>query len=151
MVKRIFKFFSMVTLITAFSIGTTWAQGWDRHRTGGGELDRYERQILRHERHQIRQFENHAVADGRVSRYERRHLENMHDRLDRNRHHFRHNDNRRYDCQIGCRHRHVHRWPKYHHYPEYRPHGYYPDHDRYRFSGAWLQPGGFFSISIGGN
>lgn len=152
MLKNSIKLFSILTFITLICAGTSWAGDWNRYRRGNGELTRQERRELSAQRHQIRRFENYAEADGRISRRERRQMENMRHQLDRDRYHFRHNNDRGYVCGRGCAHPHEHRWHRYHHIPGYRPYGYYyPGHSYYGFSGAWIQPGGFFSISIGGN
>lgn len=144
--KKAVKIISLVTFILFLGAGATWAQG------GGSGLSQHERQILKNERKQVRQAQTFAAADGRISPRERRLLGNMHNRLARDRHNFTRNDTRRYNCRSGCRYHHEHRWSPYYPHTTYRPYGYYYSRpDYFRFSGAWLQPGGFFSISVGGS
>jgi hypothetical protein len=144
--KKAIKIVSLVTFILFLSVGVTWAQGRDRG------LSKHERHILKHEQKQLRHAKKFAAADGRISPREGRLLGHLQNRLARDRRYFTHNDNRRYDCRNGCRYHHEHWWPAYYPHTTYRPYGYYYSRpDYYRFSGTWLQPGGFFSISVGGS
>ncbi len=136
-----------------------------------GEITRHELFRLKNEQKRIRQYSRRVARDGRMSRHEKRTIASMQERAGKHIYEAKHN--RHYQHRTNYRNdRHNRRNPhqKYNQYRKYDQHHRYHYHGRdrcyrshrghskgysshgtgYYFSGAWNEPGGFFSFSTGG-